>query len=193
VAPELQLPPDRVPEQLDRGRGPHGRLDFSLPFGATAGTARSGSAPASGTRASSGTTSSSGPFPRTDPSRTWAPRPPDFTRAHLGGNYPYGVFTRPETLGDLELLNSSRFRLQDRPDEYAAGNYDASESIQAGYLLWDRTFGNGLGIIAGVRVERTGVDYEGFEFDEDTDEVRPTPEQSDAYTNVCRGSTSGTS
>jgi len=111
----------------------------------------------------------------------------NFTRDHLGGNYPYGVFTRPETLGDLNFFDANRFRLQDRPDEYAAGNYDASESILAGYLLWDRTFGNGIGVLAGVRLERTGVEYEGVEFDEDTDEVRPTALQSDDYLNVLPG------
>jgi TonB-dependent receptor len=111
----------------------------------------------------------------------------NFTRDHLGGNYPYGVFTQRENLGDLNFFDASRFRLQDRPDEYAAGNYDASESIQAGYLLWDRTFGNGFGIVAGIRAERTGVEYEGVEFDEDTDEVRATPRQSDDYLNVLPG------
>jgi TonB-dependent receptor len=110
-----------------------------------------------------------------------------FTRDHLAGNYPYGTFTRPEALGDLDLLNPGAFRLQDRPDEYAAGNYDAAESILAGYLLWDRELTNGLSVIAGVRVERTGIEYEGVEFDADTDEVRATPVQSDDYLNVLPG------
>lgn len=112
----------------------------------------------------------------------------DFTRwPYLAGNYPNGTFTRPEALGDLDLLDASRFRLQDRPDEYAAANYDAAESIQAGYLLWERSFARGLNLLAGVRVERTAIDYEGFEFDEDTDDVRATPRQSDSYTNLMPG------
>jgi TonB-dependent receptor len=111
----------------------------------------------------------------------------NFTREHLAGNYPYGTFTRPEALGDLDVLNPAAFRLQDRPDEYAAGNYDASESILAGYLLWDREFAGGLSLIAGVRVERTGIEYEGVEYDADTDEVRATPLQTDDYLNVLPG------
>lgn len=112
----------------------------------------------------------------------------NFTRSpYLAGDYPNGIFTRPQALGDLDLFDSERFRLQDRPDEYAAGNYDASESIQAGYLLWERSFGGALNLLAGVRLERTAIDYEGFELDEDTDEVRTTPEQSDSYTNIMPG------
>lgn len=112
----------------------------------------------------------------------------DFTRTpYLAGDYPNGTFTRPEALGDLDFFDTARFRLEDRPDEYSAANYDATESIQAGYLLWERTFGSALNLLAGVRLERTAIDYAGFEFDEDTDEVRPTAEQSDSYTNVMPG------
>ena len=112
----------------------------------------------------------------------------DFTRSpYLAGNYPNGAYTRPTALGNFNFGDASQFRMQDRPDEYAAANYEASEGIFAGYGLWDRAFGNGLSLIAGIRVEHTSLDYSGFEFDEDTDAVRRTPEQSDAYTNILPG------
>ncbi len=165
------------------------RLDFSLPFAADAGN----SEVRFGARLRNKSKLRDDEFFRAIPLDGSLPNlgsttTDDYTRPHLAGEaYRYGVFTRPDVLGDLDLLNGARFRLQDRPDEYAAGNYDASESIQAGYLLWDRTFGSGLGIIAGVRVERTGIDYAGFEFDEDAGDVRPTPAQSDSYVNVLPG------
>jgi TonB-dependent receptor len=112
----------------------------------------------------------------------------DFTRSpYLAGNYQSGFFTNPSALGDFDFANAARFTMQDRPDEYAAANYEASESIYAGYMMWDRDFGNGFSLIAGVRVEQTGIDYSGFEFDEDTDAVTPTPTRSDDYTNVLPG------
>ena len=112
----------------------------------------------------------------------------DFTRSpYLAGNYPNGAYTRPTALGNFNFGDASQFQMRDRPDEYAAANYEASEGIFAGYGLWDRAFGNGLSLIAGIRVEHTSLDYSGFEFDEDTDEVRATPERSDAYTNILPG------
>lgn len=112
----------------------------------------------------------------------------DFTRIpYLAGDYPNGFFTNPAYLGDLNFGDASRFRLQDRPDEYAAANFEAREGIYSGYFLWDKAFGNGVSLIAGLRAEHTTVDYSGFEFDEDTDDVRPTPSQTDSYTNILPG------
>lgn len=113
--------------------------------------------------------------------------PRDFSRGHLAGNYPYGNFSSERFLGDLDFGNASQFRIQDRPDEYAAGNYDASETIYAGYGMWDRELTSRLSAIVGLRVEHTSVDYQGFEFDVDTDDVVRTPAQSDTYTNVLPG------
>jgi TonB-dependent receptor len=111
----------------------------------------------------------------------------DYSRPHLAGNYTYGSFTDRFFLGDLDFGNASQFRIQDRPDEYAAGNYDAEEQIYAGYLMWDRELTRQLSLVAGLRAEVTSVDYSGFEFDEDTDDVRATPTRNDSYTNILPG------
>ena len=116
-----------------------------------------------------------------------AGQPRDYSRGHLAGNYTYGNFSSERFLGDLDFGNASQFRIQDRPDEYAAGNYDASETIYAGYGMWDREFSSRLSAIVGLRVEHTSLDYQGFEFDADTDDVARTPAQSDTYTNVLPG------
>jgi TonB-dependent receptor len=111
----------------------------------------------------------------------------DFSRVpYLAGDYRSGDFTTPEFLGGLDLSDSSLFRLQDRPDEYAAANYDADETVTSGYAMWESSFGNSVSLVAGVRVEHTAIDYTGNEFNEDTDEIRPTS-GSDSYTDVLPG------
>jgi len=111
----------------------------------------------------------------------------DFSRTpYLAGDYRSGPFTTPEFLGGLDLSNPSLFRLQDRPDEYAAANYNADETVTSGYAMWERSFRNGVSLVAGLRVEHTSIEYTGNEFNEDTDEVRPTS-GSDAYTDVLPG------
>lgn len=111
----------------------------------------------------------------------------DFTTdRNYAGDYAYGVFTTPRTLADLDLFNDGRFELEDRPDEYAAGNFTATERITAGYVQLEHDLTPRLSLIAGARVERTAVDYDGFEFDVDEETVRPTTgEQS--YTDVLPG------
>ncbi len=116
-----------------------------------------------------------------------AGQPRDFSRTHLAGDYSYGTFSSERFLGDLPLTDAQQFRIQDRPDEYAAGNYEAAEKVYAGYLMWDRELTRRLGLVAGLRVEHTSVDYQGFEFDLDTDDVVRTPAQNDTYTNLLPG------
>ncbi len=108
----------------------------------------------------------------------------DFTvGSNLVGNYPYGVFTTPEFLGRLDFRNSALFNTEDRPDEYAAGNFNAEERITAGYGMIEQRFGPKVNVIAGVRVENTSVDYNGFEYNVDNDDVRPTT-GSQSYTDI---------
>ncbi len=105
---------------------------------------------------------------------------------NLAGPYQYGTFTTPEFLAGLDLFNPSRFTLQDRPDEYAAGNFDAEERITAGYGMVEQRFGPTVSVIAGVRVENTSIDYNGFEFDLDEETTRPTT-GSQSYTDILPG------
>lgn len=99
----------------------------------------------------------------------------DYTvKDNLAGPYRYGVFTTPEQLAAFDLFDPARFTLADQPGEYAAGNFDASEGIAAAYVQLNRQFTASLGVIAGVRVERTNVDYSGYEFNIDDESVSRT-------------------
>ncbi len=102
---------------------------------------------------------------------------------NLAGNYQYGVFTTPSYLAGLNLFNPAQFTLEDRPDEYAAGNFDAEERITAVYGMLEQRFGSAFSLIAGVRVENTNIDYNGFEFDLDDETTRPTT-GTQSYTDI---------
>ncbi len=108
----------------------------------------------------------------------------DFTTSrNYSGNYQYGVHSTPDFLAGLNLFNPSQFELSDTPDEYVAGNFDATERVTSGYSMIEQRFGPRLSLIAGVRVENTNVDYNGFEFDVDEETSRRTS-GSQSYTDV---------
>lgn len=99
----------------------------------------------------------------------------DFTTArNYAGDYSYGFFSTPEFLSGLDVYNPAAFTLQDQPSEYAAGNYDATEAITAGYVQLTHQVTPAISAIVGVRYEGTRIDYRGFEYDVDTDAVTPT-------------------
>ena len=111
----------------------------------------------------------------------------DYTNPNfLAGDYKVGEFTSAETLGKLDLDNSSLFEKEDKPDEYAADNYMASENVIAGYVQLNQKLGNKLSMIAGVRYEKTDIDYEGNQFDEATEAITPTKGE-DNYSNFLPG------
>ncbi|MBN2279540.1 MAG: TonB-dependent receptor [Candidatus Marinimicrobia bacterium] len=88
----------------------------------------------------------------------------------LAGDYEAGEFTDAEYLGGLKLSDASRFEKEDKPDEYAADNYEATETVTAGYLLLDQNIGEKLSLNAGLRVEMTNIDYTGNEWIEEDEE-----------------------
>ncbi len=108
----------------------------------------------------------------------------DFTTTrNYAGDYQYGSFSTPSFLAGLNLFNPAQFTLADQPAEYAAGNFSATERITAGYGMIEQRFGPTVSLVAGVRVENTNVDYDGFEYNVDNDNVRPTT-GSQSYTDV---------
>jgi len=99
----------------------------------------------------------------------------DFSTSNMMvGNYQYGTFASPSFLSNLNLFNPSQFTLADQPGEYAAGNFNATERITAGYGMVEQRFGPTVSAIAGVRIENTSIDYSGFEYNVDNDNVTPT-------------------
>lgn len=109
----------------------------------------------------------------------------DFTTTrNYAGNYQYGTFSTPEFLSSLRLFDASAFTLVNQPAEYAAGNFDATERITAGYGQVEQKFGPTVIVTAGVRVEHTSVDYNGFELNLDINSVRPVSGAPKSYTDV---------
>jgi TonB-dependent receptor len=100
------------------------------------------------------------------------------------GPYEYGTFSTPGYLGRLAMFDTTVFRRDDRPEEFAAGNFDATEAITAGYAQIERRFGPAVNLIAGVRYEGTQVEYQGYEYNEGTDQVVRTPASSSSYGNL---------
>lgn len=74
-------------------------------------------------------------------------------------------FIDPTYLGDLDLNDANLFESALIPEEYAAGNYDASEQILAGYAMLTQNFGSKHRIVAGLRGEHTTNIYSGFIYD----------------------------
>ena len=100
-----------------------------------------------------------------------------------GSQYQAGNYADARFLGGLDLTNGSLYEGEDKPEEYAPGNYTATEDITGFYAMADLQLTPKLSSIVGLRVENTSIDYEGFSFDDDTGEIGNTSGSND-YTNV---------
>ena len=92
----------------------------------------------------------------------------------LAGNYRIGSFTAPAYLGALNFDDEQLFRKRALADVYGTQNYVADESVSSAYLMIDQKIGNKMAAIAGVRVERTGLRYTGFEQVEEAEGLTAT-------------------
>lgn len=100
-----------------------------------------------------------------------------------GDEYQAGNYADAHFLGGLALDNSGIYEAEDKPDEYVPGNYTAKENILGVYAMADLQLSDKLSVLAGLRVENTSIDYEGFSFDDDTEVIGSTSGSND-YTNV---------
>ncbi len=82
-----------------------------------------------------------------------------------GDDYKSGFFTTPKFLGSLQLTDGELVL-----DEFVPENYNANESIYAAYGMLQQNLGDKFSFIAGVRVEKTTIDYNGFDIDVETAE-----------------------
>lgn len=78
-----------------------------------------------------------------------------------GNKYYPGVFGTAAYLGKLNLDEASQFNKEPVPSEYLSSNYEAAEKITSGYVRWDQDLSEKLGMILGVRVENTRINYRG--------------------------------
>lgn len=110
------------------------------------------------------------------------------TREFLNGSqYIPGNFVTREFLGGLDLYNSTIFDFEDGVGEYITSNYNAKETITAGYLMADYQLSPKFAIIAGLRFENTNLEYRGWEFDIDNEVATPTATVSKSYNNFLPG------
>lgn len=105
-----------------------------------------------------------------------------------GNHYKVGNFTTKEFIGNLNLNDANVFEKETKYDEMAE-NFEAHETVSAGYLRFDQQLGRQWNIIAGVRLENTHVTYSGYLYDDGKesgkeDDFKRTPEQSKSYLNV---------
>jgi len=91
-------------------------------------------------------------------------------------------FMSASYLGGLDLTNESLFEGSDIPEEYAAANYDADETVTGAYAMYSATSGK-LEYTAGVRVENTVNVYRGNAYDIDEETSTPTSGEGN-YTNL---------
>ena len=103
----------------------------------------------------------------------------------LAGEYKAGQFIGTEFLGELNLTGSGFTGEQDLSE--LAGNFKASENIFGSYAMLEQNLGKKFKFIAGVRVEQTELEYEGFRYDDDARTLEATEISTADYLNVLPG------
>lgn len=105
-----------------------------------------------------------------------------------GDRYKVGNFVEKEYVGDLNLTDANSFEQETKYDEMCE-NFEAHETVSAGYLRFDQQLGKKWNLMAGLRLENTHVTYSGYIYDDgkesDKDEsLTKTSERSKSYLNV---------
>lgn len=105
-----------------------------------------------------------------------------------GDRYKVGNFVEKEYVGDLNLTDANSFEQETKYDEMCE-NFEAHETVSAGYLRFDQQLGKKWNLMVGLRLENTHVTYSGYIYDDgkesDKDEsFTKTSERSKSYLNV---------
>lgn len=104
-----------------------------------------------------------------------------------GSKYKAGSFIKKEYLGELSLNDASLFEKEQKLEEIA-GEFNAHETVSAGYLRFDQNFGKKVGVMLGLRLENTHLKYNGrkliVDADGNVESLQVTPDEKDNYLNV---------
>ncbi|MEL7160392.1 MAG: TonB-dependent receptor [Bacteroidota bacterium] len=103
----------------------------------------------------------------------------------LAGDYDAGEFADREFVGNLPLSGSGFEGERDLSE--LAGNFDASENILGAYAMLEQQLGPKLLAVAGLRVERTALEYSGFRYDDEAETLTATDAEESDYTNFLPG------
>ncbi len=100
-----------------------------------------------------------------------------------GDKYDIGSFVTKEYLSGLDFSNTDNFEMEADYAEYA-GNFKASETVTAGYIMLDQKLGPKLSAIFGLRIENTSTEGEGKIWDDDEETLSNSEKKESSYTNV---------
>lgn len=84
----------------------------------------------------------------------------------MAGNYSMGNFVDPKISDKMNLEDATLFEKESVLAELA-GNFNASEDVYAGYFMVTQNFSKNISIIAGLRLEQTNLEYQGYEYYEE--------------------------
>ncbi len=104
----------------------------------------------------------------------------------LAGDYETGTHVTADYLGSLDLTNSSLFE-EERDIEETSENFNAREDVIGAYVMLNQNIGAKLSMIAGVRLENTALEYQGYQYDADENVATQSDKVSDSYINVLPG------
>lgn len=108
----------------------------------------------------------------------------DFTDSDFlaGGQYAAGFYADAAWLGGLNLNSENGESII---EEFLPGNFDISENVYAGYLMANQKLSDKLSVLAGVRLEHTQLESDGFSvrFTED-DIISEEVTADNSYTNI---------
>ncbi|MGM0648441.1 MAG: TonB-dependent receptor [Bacteroidota bacterium] len=104
----------------------------------------------------------------------------------LAGDYETGSHVTAEYLGSLDLTNPSLFEEEEDIEE-TAENFNAKEDVLGAYVMLNQNFGTKLSMIAGVRLENTSLEYQGYQYDADDNVATLSDVVSESYLNVLPG------
>ena len=114
-----------------------------------------------------------------------------------GDRYQAGTYVDKKYVGRIDVNDESIFEIGEnnggktgdiKYDEMAE-NFEAHETVTAGYLRFDQQLGKRWNLMAGLRLENTHVTYSGYIYDDgdmtgEDESLKPTGEQSKTYLNV---------
>lgn len=103
-----------------------------------------------------------------------------------GDKYQSGNFVNESYLAQLDLNNADLFESEAILEEFVPVNYKAKEQVNAAYGMMIQKLSPKLSALAGLRVERTDIDYTGYRIDIETAETLADATRIDAsknYTN----------
>jgi len=104
----------------------------------------------------------------------------------MAGDYTMGNFPDREISDKFDLENEANFEGELATAE-EAGDFNATETVTAGYMMLTQNLGSKMTILAGVRFEQTKLEYQGNIFNEDEGTVTVSELMKSDYINVLPG------